>query len=296
MCVHVWLCACVCGCGYGLPLPLSACFRWTQSALACILLLNLQTNVYKLASTFLKLRLELSVTLPVIGQFCFSPTLVFINHRCHFSHSRAPRQSDKHTQTHTDTHTDTHRRTQTPPSTHPVYSPPPSPLESILFFCLPPHSRCVYAVLADPVLFLPRFVMYLQLGDKRHEVGRTAIRIVSRMKRDWLHVGRRPAGICGAALLLAARLHGYARTQTEIVHAVKVCSNTVRKRLDEFADTPSAKLTMDEFLSIDLEGEADPPAFKKSQVCITKRGREVERERSRERSRERERKRESVCE
>ncbi|EGD75843.1 hypothetical protein PTSG_07961 [Salpingoeca rosetta] len=143
----------------------------------------LRVNVYKLASTFLSLRLKLSITLPVI----------------------------------------------------------------------------------DPVLFLPRFVMQLDLGDKQHDIGRTAIRIVSRMKRDWLHVGRRPAGICGAALLLAARMYGFARSQKDVVHAVRVCSSTVRKRLDEFAETPSARLTMDEFMSIDLEGEADPPAFKKSQ-------------------------------
>ncbi len=29
----------------------------------------------------------------------------------------------------------------------------------------------------------------------------TALRLVSRMKRDWIHHGRRPAGLCGAGVL-----------------------------------------------------------------------------------------------
>lgn len=37
----------------------------------------------------------------------------------------------------------------------------------------------------------------------------TALRIVGRMKRDWIVAGRRPAGICAAALLISARAHGF---------------------------------------------------------------------------------------
>lgn len=33
-------------------------------------------------------------------------------------------------------------------------------------------------------------------------------------------------------------------------------------RLVEFGDTPSSALTLDEFMSVDLEEEQDPPAFK----------------------------------
>ena len=39
----------------------------------------------------------------------------------------------------------------------------------------------------------------------------------------------------------------------------------VFKRLNEFGATPSAKLTIDEFMRIDLETEYDPPAFIKNQ-------------------------------
>ena len=35
----------------------------------------------------------------------------------------------------------------------------------------------------------------------------TALRLVARMKRDWIVAGRRPAGICAAALLIAGSGH-----------------------------------------------------------------------------------------
>lgn len=41
-----------------------------------------------------------------------------------------------------------------------------------------------------------------------------ALRLVQRMKRDWIDVGRRPTGLCGAALLLAARFHNFNRLVT----------------------------------------------------------------------------------
>jgi hypothetical protein len=81
------------------------------------------------------------------------------------------------------------------------------------------------------------------------------------MRRDWIQTGRRPAGICGAALLIAGKLHGFRRTQREIIHVVKICDVTLRKRLDEFETTPTADLTPEEFENTDLETECDPPAF-----------------------------------
>jgi len=42
----------------------------------------------------------------------------------------------------------------------------------------------------------------LELGDKEHEVSKTALRLVARMKRDWLHHGRRPSGLCGAGVVI----------------------------------------------------------------------------------------------
>lgn len=39
------------------------------------------------------------------------------------------------------------------------------------------------------------------------------MRLVQSMKRDWMLVGRRPSGICGAALYLAAHIHGVEKTK-----------------------------------------------------------------------------------
>lgn len=75
--------------------------------------------------------------------------------------------------------------------------------------------------------------------------------------------GRRPAGICGAALLLAARMNNFRRSVEEIVQVVKIADTTLKKRLDEFKATPSGALTLQDFRNVWLEEEMDPPAFTK---------------------------------
>ena len=114
----------------------------------------------------------------------------------------------------------------------------------------------------DPCIYIVRFASKLDLAGKHHEIEMTAMRIAQRMKRDWMHFGRRPSGLCGSALLVAARLHDVHCSIKEIIRVVKVCEATIRKRLSEFGDTPTSKLTLDEFMSVDLEGEEDPPCFK----------------------------------
>ncbi|PZC73611.1 hypothetical protein B5X24_HaOG209028 [Helicoverpa armigera] len=114
----------------------------------------------------------------------------------------------------------------------------------------------------DPCLYILRFSSQLQFAEKSHEVSMTALRLVQRMKRDSIHSGRRPSGICGAALLIAARLHEFNRTPADVVRIVKVHESTLRKRLLEFGDTPSSALTLEEFMTVDLEEEQDPPAFR----------------------------------
>ncbi|KAF3419870.1 hypothetical protein E2986_12209 [Frieseomelitta varia] len=107
-----------------------------------------------------------------------------------------------------------------------------------------------------------RFANKLEFGEKTHEVSMTALRVVQRMKKDSIHSGRRPSGLCGAALLMAARLHEFNRSPADIIKIVKVHESTLRKRLIEFGDTPSSALTLEEFMTVDLEEEQDPPAFK----------------------------------
>ncbi|XP_056400902.1 transcription factor IIIB 90 kDa subunit isoform X1 [Hyla sarda] len=128
-------------------------------------------------------------------------------------------------------------------------------------FLLLARELCINAPAIDPCLYIPRFAHMLEFGDKNHEVSMTALRLVQRMKRDWMHTGRRPSGLCGAALLVASRMHDFRRTIKEVIRVVKVCESTLRKRLTEFEDTPTSQLTIDEFMKIDLEKECDPPSF-----------------------------------
>ena len=86
------------------------------------------------------------------------------------------------------------------------------------------------------------------------------------MKRDWIQTGRRPAGVCGASLFIAAKLHGFRRTPKEIIQVVRVCDVTLRKRLYEFEETASSMLTAEEFDTIDLDQEQDPPAYTSSKL------------------------------
>jgi len=115
----------------------------------------------------------------------------------------------------------------------------------------------------DPSLFIHRFASKLEFGDKTHLVSMSALRLVQQMKRDWIQTGRRPSGICGAALLIAARVHGFFRTQREVVRVVRICEVTLRKRLTEFCETPLGKLTAHELETCTLESfvPADPPCF-----------------------------------
>ena len=80
-----------------------------------------------------------------------------------------------------------------------------------------------------------------------HAVANTALRLVASMKRDWMQTGRRPSGVCGAALWVAALLHGYERSKRDVVAVVHVGEATLRKRVTEFENTPSASLSIEEF-------------------------------------------------
>uniref|UniRef100_A0A8R1DVB7 TFIIB-type domain-containing protein n=2 Tax=Caenorhabditis japonica TaxID=281687 RepID=A0A8R1DVB7_CAEJA len=114
----------------------------------------------------------------------------------------------------------------------------------------------------DPCLYIMRFACVLDFGEKQKEVVNLATRLVQRMKRDWMSTGRRPTGICGAALLIAARSLNFNRSIGDIVRVVHISESVIRKRLDEFSQTPSGSLTIDEFSTVDLEHSEDPPAYR----------------------------------
>lgn len=125
----------------------------------------------------------------------------------------------------------------------------------------------------NPEDLILRFAQRLEFGSETMRVANDAVRIVQRMNRDWMTPGRRPAGVCGAALVLAARMNNFRRSIREVVFVVKVQEQTIFKRLDEFRATESYTLTVEEFRTIDLERTADPPAFIQSKDGKKKRGR-----------------------
>jgi transcription factor IIIB subunit 2 len=118
----------------------------------------------------------------------------------------------------------------------------------------------------DPALYVYRFAAHLDLSDKANAVALTALRLVGRMKRDWIVAGRRPAGICAAALLIAARAHGFSRHHQDVTRILRVCGLTVHTRVKEFEQTPSASLTLEQFNTVEVESEADPPIFTKNRI------------------------------
>ena len=129
----------------------------------------------------------------------------------------------------------------------------------------------------DPCEYTVRFVDMLNLGNRdlpqvkktAMNIRDTANRLVQRMKRDWIHFGRRPSGVCAAAVMVAARLNQVNCTIQQIIGYAKVCESTVRKRINEFIDTPTSKQTLKEFLEegeeprVDQSMAEDPPSYKK---------------------------------
>lgn len=107
-------------------------------------------------------------------------------------------------------------------------------------------------------------VLAARLGFDRatEKVQLDAVRILQRMDRDWIVSGRKPAGTCGAALVIAARMNNFRRTVMEICYAAKVGESTVLLRLEEFTRVGSARLTVSDFIEKPFTEEAhDPPAF-----------------------------------
>ncbi len=102
----------------------------------------------------------------------------------------------------------------------------------------------------DPSLFIDRFAASLEFGDKKTAVARTAMRVVANMNREWMITGRRPAGICGAGLLIAAKMHGFHRTEAQVAHVVRICDGTLKKRLNEFEETSASDMTVSQFSAL----------------------------------------------
>ena len=113
--------------------------------------------------------------------------------------------------------------------------------------------------IVEPSIFIARFIALLEFGDDSYKVASDAVRIAARFKQDWIHEGRRTAGICGAAIYLAAQMNNYRRSIQEITQVVKIADVTILKRLEEFSVTSSAQLTVHDFKTTDAPTEAAMP-------------------------------------
>lgn len=118
--------------------------------------------------------------------------------------------------------------------------------------------------LADPSLFIQHFAEKLEFGDDKVKIIKDAVRLAQRMADDWIHEGRRPAGVAGACLLLAARMNNHRRTHGEIVAVAHVGEDTLQRRLNEFKVTHAGKLTVKEFREEEEYIPRNPPSFNKN--------------------------------
>lgn len=131
-------------------------------------------------------------------------------------------------------------------------------------------NTAVEVPLVDPSIFIERFARRLTLGGMQRKVQNTAMRLIQFMHRDWICIGRRPNGLCGAALLIASFYHGFRCSPKEIAEVVRMSEATLLTRLRELKDTPMARLSRDEFdkekpeLLLGEEHQTLPPCLKLS--------------------------------
>lgn len=126
------------------------------------------------------------------------------------------------------------------------------------------HNK-IKAIIPEDLMY--RFCDKLDFGDMTRDVAELSARFCQRMGLDWMVMGRRPSGICGACIFLASQVWGFRRTVREIVYVVKVTMHTIEQRLDEFKVVESSELTIEDFLKQELlESRHDPPSFYRQQA------------------------------
>jgi len=125
-----------------------------------------------------------------------------------------------------------------------------------------------YQLLAHgPEVLIEKFVLDRHMDfpvNLQNKIKNDALNVVYRMNRDWMVQGRRPSGVAGAAVILAARMNNLRRTTREVVLIAKVTEITINKRLEEFHDTESSTLTVDDFRDDEIRNsiaEANPPSY-----------------------------------
>mmetsp|Transcript_143930 Transcript_143930/g.250816 ORF Transcript_143930/g.250816 Transcript_143930/m.250816 type:complete len:628 (+) Transcript_143930:97-1980(+) len=122
--------------------------------------------------------------------------------------------------------------------------------------------------LIDPSIFIERYARKLDLGGKQRKVQNTAMRVIKFMHRDWICTGRRPNGLCGAALLIASFYHGLKCDARDIADVVRMTEGTLKIRLIEMRQTPMGLMSRAEFEQANPDAEvleddrrAEPPCM-----------------------------------
>jgi Brf1-like TBP-binding domain/Transcription factor TFIIB repeat len=120
------------------------------------------------------------------------------------------------------------------------------------------HCMCTYIErvtnhdsIAFCIVYLPqhRYSGRLNLGGNQNKINILATKITAQMNRDWIHTGRRPAGICAVALQIACNTYNITTvTRKDICRVLRICDATVTKRIREFEQTPAALMSKDDFL------------------------------------------------
>ncbi|ORD99812.1 TF3B [Hepatospora eriocheir] len=114
--------------------------------------------------------------------------------------------------------------------------------------------------LTDPLMYMHRFITQLKL--KHPEIFSIAVRLLNRIKKDWIMEGRRPNNACGAAILLASRICGEPRDIKDVAKTVHSSVATINKRLKEISETQTAHLNIKEFKESWIDVEENPPVNK----------------------------------
>ncbi|KAG5189775.1 cyclin-like protein [Tribonema minus] len=117
--------------------------------------------------------------------------------------------------------------------------------------------------IVDPSLLINKYVERLNLGVKKNVIQEVAANITAQMNRDWIHTGRRPAGICAVALQIACNVHGVGITRKQICRILRISDSTISKRMREFEQTPASLMAQFDRAKGDRGAmpEADPPSF-----------------------------------
>lgn len=125
--------------------------------------------------------------------------------------------------------------------------------------------------MVDPSIFIERFAKQLDLGPNQRKVQKTALRLIQYMHRDWICLGRRPNGLCGAALLVASYYHGINCPAQDIAKVVRMGEDTLRLRLAEMRETPLALMNKEDFEKGELPDVRPDQSLRALPPCMKRR-------------------------